>query len=66
MAIGRVRWFNETKGFGFIENEDGRNIFVNSSAVQGEDPDSLTQGQPVIFDLIESPTGPLALNVERI
>lgn len=65
MATGRVKWFNERKGFGFIECNDVGDVFVHYSAIQAEGFKSLAEGQPVVFDLYEGPHGPQAKNVKQ-
>jgi len=65
MASGKVKWFNDAKGFGFIENEDGKDIFVHYSAISVEGYKSLEEGQEVEFDLYEGQKGLQALNVHR-
>lgn len=67
MATGRVKWFNDAKGFGFIEQENGgKDIFVHFSAIQDEGFKTLREGQEVSFDIIEGPKGPQATNVVKI
>ena len=68
MATGKVKWFNDAKGFGFIEQEDGGNdIFVHFSAIiQDEGFKTLREGQEVSFDVIDGPKGPQATNVTKI
>jgi CspA family cold shock protein len=63
---GRVKWFSEKKGFGFIEREDGPDVFVHHSAIQGEDFKSLSEGDAVEFEIIEDAKGPKAQNVVKI
>lgn len=64
MAQGKVKWFNEAKGFGFIETNDGKEIFVHYTAIRcGDTFKTLNEGQEVEFDLYEGAKGPLAQNV---
>jgi CspA family cold shock protein len=63
MAIGRVKWFNSAKGFGFIEKTDGGDIFVHYTAIRGDGYKSLDEGQAVEFDIYEGQKGPEAQNV---
>lgn len=60
---GKVKWFNETKGFGFIAREQGKDVFVHFSAIQGDGFRTLKEGQEVSFDIKEGPKGPQADNV---
>jgi cold shock protein len=66
MAKGTVKWFNESKGFGFITNEEGGDVFVHYSAIQGSGFKSLSEGQAVSFDVVDGPKGPHAANVTKI
>ncbi|MCH9663880.1 MAG: cold shock domain-containing protein [Gammaproteobacteria bacterium] len=66
MMIGRVKWFNDEKGFGFIEQEDGRDIFVHYSAILAQGRRNLKEGQEVSFTMIESERGPQAKDVSVI
>ena len=63
MAEGTVKWFNDSKGFGFIEQEGGKDLFVHHSAIQSEGFKSLTEGARVTFDVVDGPKGPAAENV---
>jgi CspA family cold shock protein len=66
LAEGKVKWFNEAKGFGFITSEEGGDIFVHYSNIQSNGFKTLTEGQAVSFDIEEGPKGPKAVNVEKI
>ena len=66
MIEGTVKWFNDSKGFGFLTREGGPDVFVHHSAIQGDGFKSLTEGDRVRFDIVDSPTGPRAANVSRI
>jgi len=63
---GTVKWFNDSKGFGFITKEDGADIFVHYSDIQDNGFKSLSEGQAVSFEAIEGPKGPKAANVVKI
>ncbi len=64
MAVkGKVKWFNEKKGFGFIEREEGDDVFVHFSAIQGEGFKTLSEGQVVEFEVIQGEKGPQASDV---
>lgn len=65
MAEGTVKWFNDAKGFGFIEQDNGPDVFVHFSAIQGEGFKSLVEGDRVTFDVVEGPKGPQAANVQK-
>ncbi len=66
MPEGTVKWFNASKGFGFIEQDNGNDVFVHHSAIQGEGYKSLDEGQRVSFDIVEGPKGPAAENVVKL
>lgn len=67
MATGKVKWFNDAKGFGFIEQENGgKDIFVHFSAIQDEGFKTLREGQEVSFEIVEGPKGPQATNVVKV
>ena len=66
MATGTVKWFDDDKGFGFIEQEDGEDAFAHYSEIVGEGYKTLEEGQEVSFDLEEGEKGPKALNVEVV
>lgn len=66
MSKGTVKWFNASKGFGFIAKEDGGDVFVHYTAIQDEGFKSLSEGQAVSFDIVDSPKGPKAANVVKL
>ncbi|MDY0410417.1 cold-shock protein CspD [Virgibacillus soli] len=63
---GKVKWFNAEKGFGFIEREDGDDVFVHFSAIQGDGFKTLEEGQDVEFEIVEGNRGPQAANVTKL
>ncbi|MGQ9531445.1 MAG: cold-shock protein [Desulfotomaculales bacterium] len=63
---GRVKWFNQEKGYGFIEREDGGDVFVHFSAIQEKGFKTLTQGQEVEFEVVQGTRGPQAVNVVKL
>jgi CspA family cold shock protein len=66
MANGTVKWFSDRKGFGFIEQEDGKDVFVHHSAISASGFRSLSEGDRVTFDVEQGNKGPSAANVTRI
>lgn len=65
MANGVVKWFNDSKGFGFIEQENGEDVFVHFTSIQGDGFKSLVEGQAVTFDITPGTKGPQAANVNK-
>ena len=65
MATGKVKWFNNSKGYGFITPESGEDVFVHHNAIQGEGYKSLEEGQEVEFDVEQGAKGPQATNVRK-
>jgi CspA family cold shock protein len=66
MSEGKVKWYNERKGFGFIEKDDGGDVFVHHSAIQANGSKTLSEGQRVSFDVRQDPKGPSAENVKLL
>jgi CspA family cold shock protein len=66
MAKGTVKWFNDSKGFGFITKEDGEDIFVHHTSITGSGFKSLSEGQEVTFDVEKGPKGLHATNVTKV
>ena len=62
---GKIKWFNDSKGFGFIEMEDGQEVFVHFSAIEGEGFKSLAEGQEVTFEVVQGEKGLQAQNVRK-
>jgi cold shock protein len=65
MATGKVKWFNEKKGYGFIEQEGGKDVFVHYEAITMDGFKTLKEGEVVTFDIVEGAKGPQAANVQR-
>ncbi len=65
MAKGTVKWFNDQKGFGFITPEDGPDVFVHHTAIQGDGFKTLAEGQAVEFEIVDGPKGKQAQNVTK-
>jgi CspA family cold shock protein len=66
MAEGTVKWFNDAKGFGFIEQDNGPDVFVHFSAIEGDGFKSLAEGDRVSFDVVQGQKGPQSSNVRKI
>jgi CspA family cold shock protein len=66
MTEGTVKWFNDSKGFGFITREDGDDVFVHHTAIEGEGFKSLAEGDSVQFEVVQGPKGPQAAHVRKL
>ncbi len=66
LVEGKVKWFNESKGYGFITSEEGSDVFVHFSSIQGNGFKTLAEGDTVSFEIEEGPKGPKAVNVVKI
>jgi CspA family cold shock protein len=64
--VGRVKWFNDAKGYGFIEQENGQDVFVHFSAIKGDGFKSLAEGQRVEFEIVPGAKGPQATDVVKL
>ena len=66
MAKGKVKWFSNQKGYGFISTEEGKDVFVHHTVIQGEGYKTLAEGQDVEFDIVQGPKGEQAANVVKL
>ena len=66
MASGKVKWFDNKKGFGFIAQESGQDVFVHNTCISGSGFKTLQEGETVNFDIVQSDKGPKAQNVQRL
>ncbi|MBI5027051.1 MAG: cold-shock protein [Nitrospirae bacterium] len=64
--VGTIKWFNEAKGFGFIQQDNGPDVFVHYSAIKGDGYKTMAEGQRVEFDIVQGEKGPKAANVVKI
>jgi cold shock protein len=65
MAVGKVKWFNEVKGYGFVTMEDGKDVFVHYSAIKGDGFRTLNENDEVEFEITDGPKGPQAINLTK-
>jgi len=65
MANGKIKWFNEVKGYGFITADDGTDVFVHYSSIVGDGFRTLNEGEEVVFEIADSPKGPQATDVKK-
>ncbi|MDP2982574.1 MAG: cold shock domain-containing protein [Candidatus Latescibacter sp.] len=65
MSVGKVKWFNEVKGYGFVTMEDGKDVFVHYSAIKGDGFRTLNENDEVEFEITDGPKGPQAINVTK-
>jgi CspA family cold shock protein len=66
MPTGKVKWFNDAKGYGFIQREDGEDVFVHFTAIQSDGFKTLAEGQDVMFEVLDGQKGPQAANVLKV
>lgn len=66
MSEGTVKWFNDAKGFGFIQQDGGKDVFVHHTAIKAEGFKTLAEGARVSFEIVDGPKGPAASNVRQI
>ncbi len=66
MAKGRVKWFNDKKGYGFIETDNGKDVFVHHTSIEGVGFKSLSEGQSVSFEVEQGAKGPQAVQVKKL
>lgn len=66
MPTGKVKWFSDQKGYGFIQQDDGTDVFVHHTSITMDGFRTLTEGETVQFDVVQSPKGPKAQNVSRV
>lgn len=66
MASGKIKWFDNKKGFGFILQDTGQDVFVHHTAIQGAGFKTMNEGEPVSFEVVASDKGPKAENVQRV